>query len=83
MIETVGFEGSKGGLDFNKIVSKVSFRNGVIHKTKYKIQHISKMNHELVQSKLICPNFNGATYSIGSNTTDYWHGAELTHLIWM
>ena len=29
MNETVGFEGSKGGLDFNKIVSKVSFRNGV------------------------------------------------------
>ena len=39
MIETVGFEGSKGGLDFNKIVGKVSFRNGVIHKTKYKIQN--------------------------------------------
>lgn len=38
MIETVGFEGSKGGLDFNKRVGKVSFRNGVIHKTKYKIQ---------------------------------------------
>lgn len=41
------------------------------------------MNHELVQSKLTCPNFNGATYSIGSNTTDYWHGTEFTHLICM